>query len=143
MNRNNARPSNTEPTPTRAPIPEQLPIVARYLLSSRRRRDLALTALEFGEPAWDILLELYLQHAEGRRISVSNLCDASVVSESTALRWIRTMVDVELLLREPDTVDRRRVFVSLAPNLLQALESYLSEELQRLAPVMRRLWPSG
>ena len=117
-------------------------VVAQFLLSSRRRRDFALPALEFGEPAWDILLELYLQHAEGRRISISNLCDASAVPESTALRWIRTMVDVGQLVREPDTADRRRVFVSLVPDLLEAIEAYLNEELQRLAPMMRKLWPS-
>ena len=139
MSETNVRPAD----PALKPTPEQLAVVARFLILSRRRRNLTLPALEFGEPAWDIVLELYVLQAEGRRISVSNLCDSSMIAESTALRWIRAMVGVGQLLRKPDTEDRRRIFVVLAPNLLDAVTLYLCEELRQLAPVIRSLWPNG
>lgn len=67
---------------------------ARIMYGERRARDaifghdLAL----FGEPAWDVLLDLYIARAEGRRISPSGACIAAVVPETAALRWIDSLI---------------------------------------------------
>src|ERR1700748_1568816 len=53
--------------------PERLAAFARFLLETRRRRNGVFPNVEFGEPAWDMLLDLYLQHVEGRRVCVSSL----------------------------------------------------------------------
>ena len=71
---------------------------------------------------------------------IVNSCTDPGIAESTALRWIRAMAGVGQLLRKPDTKDWRRVFVILAPKLLEAITIYL-RELRELAPVTRKLWP--
>ena len=43
----------------------------------------------FSEPAWDMLLKLYAADLGGRAETISNVCLASGVPPSTALRWLR------------------------------------------------------
>ena len=93
------------------------------ILHARRRRCLYFGNL-FGEPAWDMLLELYSAFLEQRRISVSSLCIASAVPATTALRHIGYLEKAGLLTRRGDPLDRRRVFVALTATALEALGSY-------------------
>lgn len=67
----------------------------------------------FCDPAWDMLLDLFLQQCLGRRVCVSSLCIASCAPSSTALRWIRALEEADLLERSRDPADGRRVFVRL------------------------------
>jgi DNA-binding MarR family transcriptional regulator len=116
-----------------------LVVIASFLLSSRRRRTNFLQKVEFGEPAWDMLLDLYIEHSKGRRMSTHNLCEAAMVPASTALRWISAMVEDGQLFREPDPSDRRRIFVSLTPEVLLSIEQYLREEQDRLQVLIRKM----
>lgn len=70
----------------------------------------------FGEPAWDMLVDLFIAAEEGKQISVSSLCIASAVPMTTALRWITILEARELILRSADSVDARRFYLSLAPH---------------------------
>ena len=81
--------------------------------------------VEFGEPCWDILLDLYLAHSRQRRISISSVCIAAAVPTTTALRHIHTMLRRGQLLREPDEADGRRAFITLAPEIIPAVEQIL------------------
>ncbi len=45
----------------------------------------------FADPAWDILIDLFIASEEGRKISVSSACIASAVPTTTALRWIKIL----------------------------------------------------
>lgn len=67
----------------------------------------------FGEPAWDMLVDLFIAAEEGKRISVSSLCIASAAPMTTALRWISILETRELVLRTSDPVDARRFYISL------------------------------
>jgi hypothetical protein len=67
----------------------------------------------FCDPAWDMLLDLFLQQCLGRRVCVSSLCIASCAPSSTALRWIRALEEADLLERSRDPSDGRRIFVRL------------------------------
>jgi hypothetical protein len=68
----------------------------------------------FADPAWDILLDLYIAGSKRLRVSVSNACIGAAVPVSTALRHIDLMVGKGLIVRSPDTLDGRRVFLSLS-----------------------------
>src|SRR3546814_1843272 len=49
------------------------------------------TTLFRSDPAWDMLLDLYLAAERNTRpVSISSLCIASAVPATTALRWIKT-----------------------------------------------------
>ena len=80
----------------------------------------------FVDPAWDMLLDLFITRSEGKRTSVSALCLASCVPSSTALRWIATMERRGLVVRRPDPCDRRRYFVHLTAAALAALHEGLN-----------------
>lgn len=101
---------------------------ARRILSLRRSRDDTFPDLWFGEPTWDLLLDLYVESAEGRRVSVSSACIASRVPHTTGLRHLTELIDNGHVLREPDPLDARRTYVRLSPSLTGALEEFLSRD---------------
>jgi DNA-binding MarR family transcriptional regulator len=88
---------------------------ARQLIKERRKREQYFDAELFGEPAWDILLDLFAAEQEGRNVGVSSLCLAAAVPPTTALRWIKSMTTRGLLVRQADPKDGRRIFVALSP----------------------------
>ena len=81
--------------------------LVREIVRSRRRRESHYQAELFGEPAWDILLELYAAEQAYQKLSVSSVCVASAVPATTALRWIEKMERDGWLRREDDPHDAR------------------------------------
>jgi len=67
----------------------------------------------FCDPAWDMLLDLFLQQCMEKPVCVSSLCVASCAPSTTALRWIRVLEQAGLVERSRDPADRRRIFVRL------------------------------
>lgn len=78
----------------------------------------------FGEPAWDIMLDLFIAHAEGKHVSVSSACIGSAAPPTTGLRWLGVLADEGLVVRENDPDDNRRVMVRLTAAGLAAMERY-------------------
>lgn len=96
----------------------------RRMLRQRRMREQYFPADLFADPAWDMLLDLYAARLERQPVSVSSLCIAAAVPATTALRWIKTMTDAGLFLREDDPHDGRRIFIALAEGASDALGRY-------------------
>ncbi len=96
----------------------------RRMLRQRRMREQYFPADLFADPAWDMLLDLYAARLERQPVSVSSLCIAAAVPATTALRWIKTMTDAGLFLREADPHDGRRIFIALAEGTCDALARY-------------------
>ncbi|WP_294390612.1 hypothetical protein [uncultured Sphingomonas sp.] len=67
----------------------------------------------FADPARLILLDLFVMEQEGRSVSVSNACMASGVPDTTALRWIAQLQDLNLIYRQPAAQDGRVVHLRL------------------------------
>ncbi|USI73527.1 helix-turn-helix domain-containing protein [Sphingomonas morindae] len=69
-----------------------------------------------GDPAWSILLTLYLEGYRGQRsLSVTDACRASGVPMTTALRWIKALETEGFLERQGDRNDARRYLLQLTP----------------------------
>ncbi|WP_160174185.1 MarR family transcriptional regulator [Sphingopyxis sp. MWB1] len=96
----------------------------RRLLRQRRMREQYFPADMFADPAWDMLLDLYAARLEKQPVSVSSLCIAAAVPATTALRWIKTMTDAGLFLREADPHDGRRIFIALAQGAFDSMGRY-------------------
>lgn len=64
---------------------------ARLFLDVRRERERLLGSVLFGEPAWDILLELFVAEQEGRRSSADEVIGSLPVPPDVAFRWIAAM----------------------------------------------------
>jgi len=102
-------------------------MLANQAYRERRMRDRIFddTAL-FGEPAWDILLDLLAAEMTGTRLSVSSACIGSNVPSTTALRWLTILEERGLITRESDVTDRRRAFVRITPDGVRKMKNYFS-----------------
>ena len=98
---------------------------AEALLAARRTRGEALGAGLFADPAWDMLLALFAAAERGEAMSVSRLCAAADVPQTTALRWLEQLERVRLVGRATDTTDARRTLVSLAPDAREKMRLLL------------------
>jgi hypothetical protein len=99
--------------------------LARQAYALRRKRAAIFGNPElFGEPAWDILLDLYIAHAEGKPVSVSSACIGSAAPPTTGLRWLGVLADEGLVVRENDADDNRRVLVRLTRTGITAMERF-------------------
>lgn len=79
----------------------------------------------FGEPAWDMLLDLYIALHEGKHVTVSNACASSGAATTTGLRWVATLAERGLVERIPDPNDGRRFFVQLTADAAALVEASL------------------
>jgi len=75
--------------------------LARKVHTGRRRRDRILGASISSEASWDMLLELYAAEGEQKVTSLTELCLASAVPSSTALRHLKLLEEAGLVYREP------------------------------------------
>jgi DNA-binding MarR family transcriptional regulator len=108
--------------------------VAQAMYAARRLRDHYLDPHLFGEPAWDMLLDLFIRTARGRRTAVTSLCIASRVPLTTALRWIGTLQDAGLVLREEAEHDRRVAYVTLSAEGFAAVRRFLVDAARYMRP---------
>ncbi|WP_265530351.1 winged helix DNA-binding protein [Sphingomicrobium marinum] len=108
-------------------------MLVRRMISLRRLREEVFPKGLFADPAWDMLLDLYGAHIAQHRVPVSSLCVAAEVPATTALRWISKLDRMNLIDRERDPHDARRVFISLRPDAVAMMRDYFSRVAEGLA----------
>lgn len=96
------------------------------VIQSRQARDRHFPQHLFADPAWDMLLDLTLARLSNKEISVSSVCLAAGVPQSTALRRLQDLEQSGLVRRRRDRDDRRRIFVELTDDAMQRILRYLS-----------------
>lgn len=96
----------------------------RALIRIRRLRERFLPEDLFGDPAWDMMLDLFAARLAGERVSVSSLCIAAAVPPTTALRWIGQLTDRGLFQRADDPADGRRAFIALSDEAAHGLTAW-------------------
>jgi DNA-binding MarR family transcriptional regulator len=99
---------------------------ALTMLAHRRRRHNIFGKAMFGEPAWEMLLLLYVSES-GPRQTVTRLAKLACASKSTALRWIEYLEGQQLVQRDPHPTDKRALFVSLTAKGKEAIELFLND----------------
>ncbi|SOB80712.1 hypothetical protein SAMN06297144_1201 [Sphingomonas guangdongensis] len=116
----------------------------------RRQRDAVFgtDATVFGEPAWDMLLDLYQSRQRGGNISVTSACIGSSAAASTALRHLRVLEERGLVRRVRDGSDGRRTFTHLSDGAVKLIDRWLDlaavsmqQELKPVEPATGR--PDG
>lgn len=113
-----------------APPPESQPDIPemnrlkRYL-KMRRERERLFPKL-FGDPAWDMLLLLYVYRAARIPLQVSAIAGLANVPGTTSLRYLDLMVEQRLINRSPDPRDRRRIWLTMTPKAVKLLEQWLT-----------------
>lgn len=100
--------------------------VALALIAQRQARKAFLPPSLFHEPAWDILLALYVHRDKAVALSVKQIVGLIDGPVTTSQRWIDQLVHMRLLDREENAADRRRMEIALSPRGKDAIENYLS-----------------
>ncbi|MEM6476000.1 MAG: winged helix DNA-binding protein [Pseudomonadota bacterium] len=112
------------PGDKRALRAEFVEMARRTYAVRRQRAGIFGSADLFGEPAWDILLDLYIAFGEEKPVSVSSACIGSASPPTTGLRWLGVLADHGLVVREQDPDDQRRVLVRLTDHGVEAMDRY-------------------
>lgn len=102
---------------------------AERLYRERRRRDAGMGGSVdlFGEPSWDMLLDLFIAQGRQRPVSVSSACIASSTPQSTALRYVGLLEKAGLIRRAKDPRDGRRQYLELTEAGFNSMQAYLAE----------------
>ncbi len=96
------------------------------LVAARRERNrrFANGAKLFCDPAWDILIDLLDAGMKGKSVSITGACGASGVPATTALRYIRLLEQQNLIEREVDEDDGRRIFLLITTRGWAEMKAY-------------------
>ena len=108
------------------PAPGDPLVAARRLYRERRTRDAALPAELFGEPAWDLLLGLYISRADAEEVSVTRAAELACAKMTTALRLIDRLEREGLVKRQDGSRSRRVTAIALTKAAAERLEQHLA-----------------
>ena len=106
-------------------VPRDRRDFARRVLRVRQQRNVILGADSFRDPAWDMLLDLYVQDSGHAGTMISALCIASGVPQTTALRYIYRLAQLGLVRITDHPTDQRRTMVSLSNDARPRIERLL------------------
>lgn len=100
---------------------------ASELYRARRRRKRFFPPELFGEPAWDLLLDLFIARLHNKRVSVTSACYAADVPSTTALRWLGILADRNLIERFDSKTDQRVTWVRLTNYATKLMHEFLAD----------------
>lgn len=89
----------------------------------------------FGDPCWEMLIDLGISHIERRSVSVSSLCIAAGIPQTTALRRISDLEKIGLVRRSKDPEDGRRIYVHLTDVGLNRFYKFLEGFSNQVHPL--------
>lgn len=89
--------------------------LARSVHLARKRRAEHFGPVLFSEPAWDMLLVLFVYgDRKGELLSVSKLAEFGEAPLTTAIRWLDYLESQRMIVRSQCRFDRRKYFVELS-----------------------------
>ena len=101
--------------------------VAERLYLERRKRDEHFPPGLFGEPAWDLLLALFIAREEGRELNLAQAYRAAGVGPGRGRALIGRMEAAGLIARNPARAGGRRLSPCLTKQAVERLSHYLTE----------------
>ncbi|NJS14758.1 MAG: hypothetical protein HC788_09330 [Sphingopyxis sp.] len=114
--------------PPRQPVTDREAIAlaaAIHALTDRKsRRDHFANPNFFGEPAWDILLDLYIHQVRNQAVTVRSTIIGSGASSQTAMRWLEILEAEDLIRSEHDPGDANCVLLRLTAEGYEGLTRY-------------------
>ena len=101
---------------------------ARSEIASRRGRRKTFAGMEvFSDPAWDILLELFVADVIDVRLSVTAVGLDVGVAPTTVIRWISVLEGYGLVKRVCDLADKRRSWICMTNKSRSIMGKYFLE----------------
>lgn len=112
-------------TTTDAELP-MLVALARNVLAKRRLRSTFFEEGMFGEPAFDILLDMFVNGSTERPLTVTDVCVGAGVAPTTGLRYVAALVEQGLIIRTRDALDGRRSLIVLSGKAQEQVTRYIA-----------------
>ena len=109
-----------------APANFRLVTLAQEMLGERRARGVLGMDELLGEPAWDVLLFLYVEDAQVESPRTKAACQAAGVPQTTALRYVALLEEWGLIERRIGEDGRCRL-LRLSRTGRQRMTDYLAE----------------
>jgi hypothetical protein len=81
--------------------------LAERIYRARRDRERIFEDSIFADPAWDLLLDLFIRSQRNEQVSISSACHAASVPEATALRYLKALTEKQYVERISHPNDRR------------------------------------
>lgn len=121
---------NRLPTVIGSAADDDVMSVARAVYQSRKRRSIHFGSALFSEPAWDMLLVLFIYGDRGDRMSVTKLAEFSESPLTTAIRWLDYLESQRWIVRTPCPNDRRKFFVNLSDKGRSLMVTYFQSLIE-------------
>ena len=124
-------PNDKTPAPALDFGEAKLAAIATSIYNARRRRLELFDAALFGEPAWDMLLNLFISKARDEVLSTAALCSLAGVPHATGLRRIDHLETKGLIERSRDPADARVTQIQITPKGYQLMRKYVTDGITR------------
>lgn len=104
---------------------QSLRAVAERLYTERRKREEYFPPALFGEPAWDLLLALFIAHDDGRHVSLTEAYDAARIDPREGPPVVEKLIAAGLVARSHN----RGNAIVLTDRGMDRLNDYLADLL--------------
>jgi DNA-binding MarR family transcriptional regulator len=114
----------------RSLVPEEAAEIVSHLIYTRQKREAIFTANLFSDPAWDIMLTLFLAQLRHQSVATSDVSISTSIPLTTTHRWIDTLDQKGWIRRAPDPSDQRRIFVELTARGSSAMHAWVADWIE-------------
>lgn len=105
-----------------------------WIIRGRRKRSAYFSAELFVDPAWDILLDLFLAELQQRTVTVRELALSSPVPVNVVNRWLEKLERDCWLARKPGPPNSDRRAVGLSAKGTSAMRGWLRDWIESRTP---------
>lgn len=116
---------------------------AAALIESRKTLARCMSGSIFGDPALDMLLDLFVAAERDERRYVTSCCHAAGTPHTTTVRYVNVMVQAGLIARQDDEEDARRTLLEITPKARWAIQTWLETISSTQLPRKPREHPGG
>lgn len=116
---------------------------ARQILAGRKQRERFFDPVLFSNPAWDLLLHLYVATAQ-EGMSVADYCASSSTPKGVVLRWLDYFRQEEMVVETADPERADQTLIRLSDPTRMAVSAYLASLIAlglREEPLLPNLRP--
>jgi hypothetical protein len=112
--------------------------LATTLREARRLRVGIFPQIPFGNPNWDVMLDLFIQEMNGFRTSLDHMALTGDLSAPIVYESIHELVRLSLVARTPDRFDNRVLWLSLTVAGRQGMFDLFAQSAEFVRPIAGR-----
>jgi len=112
--------------------------LAEATREARRLRSAIFSGIAFGDPNWDVLLDLFIREMNGFRTSLDHLALTGDLQAAVVYECVDRLAGLGLLERSADRFDGRVQWLSLSAAGRQGLFDLFAQSAELVRPVAAR-----